>query len=96
MPVATNLGLYWPMDVWDLRPGTAVVEFLESIPPGLDKEPFMKLLEERIETASIALLPPHVPLPDDRVLPDDADVYSYPMPGPEPTSSATAAQPVNQ
>lgn len=73
VPVATNLGLYWPQARWDLKPGVAVVEFLEPIAPGLDKESFMAVLEERIETASLALLgdarpahahPDMAPLPD--------------------------------
>ena len=71
VPVATNLGLFWPKAEWDLKPGRAVVEFLEPIPPGLPKDEFMALLETRIETASVALLPDGFPLPDDRLLPDD-------------------------
>lgn len=55
-PVATNLGLRWPQQNWRLTPGEAVLEFLEPIPPGLDKEAFMKKLETKIETRSIALL----------------------------------------
>ena len=86
VPVATNLGLYWPLDNWDLRPGTAVVEYLEAIPPGLPKDEFMALLETRIETASLALLPEGFPIPDDRLVPEDADVYAYPAPGPDPAT----------
>ncbi|MFQ5563047.1 MAG: lysophospholipid acyltransferase family protein [Parvularculaceae bacterium] len=37
---------------WRLTPGEAVVEFLDPIAPGLDKETFMKWLEEAIETRS--------------------------------------------
>ncbi len=68
VPVATNLGLLWPLDDWDLEPGTAVLEFLEPIPPGLDKETFMAELEDRIESASIALLPEGFELPGHREL----------------------------
>lgn len=68
LPVATNLGLYWPKYEMTLKPGTAVVEFLEPIPPGLGKEEFMALLQERIETASLALLPPGFPIPEQREL----------------------------
>jgi 1-acyl-sn-glycerol-3-phosphate acyltransferase len=57
VPVATNLGLHWGKDDWALKPGTAVIEFLEPIAPGLDKDAFMALLQDRIETASLALLP---------------------------------------
>ncbi|MBK8458104.1 MAG: 1-acyl-sn-glycerol-3-phosphate acyltransferase [Phyllobacteriaceae bacterium] len=37
LPVATNLGLFWPLDKWTLRPGVAVNAFLEPIPPGLPR-----------------------------------------------------------
>jgi 1-acyl-sn-glycerol-3-phosphate acyltransferase len=33
-----------------------VVEFLEPIPPGLDRKLFMRTLEERIETATARLV----------------------------------------
>jgi len=56
VPVATNLGLFWPEARWDLSPGDAVVEFLKPIEPGLGKEAFMARLEEMIETRSLALL----------------------------------------
>ncbi|MGX9356560.1 lysophospholipid acyltransferase family protein [Roseobacteraceae bacterium S113] len=56
VPVATNVGVLWPRKgIWR-KPGLAVVEFLEPIEPGLDKETFMALLEERIETASTRLM----------------------------------------
>lgn len=56
VPVATNLGQRWNMTDWIKHPGTAKVEFLEPIPPGLDKDAFMALLQERIETRSIDML----------------------------------------
>lgn len=68
VPVATNLGMFWPGDEWALSPGNAVIEFLEPIEPGLDKETFMAVLEERIETASLALLPDDFPIPEHREL----------------------------
>jgi 1-acyl-sn-glycerol-3-phosphate acyltransferase len=55
-PVATNAGTHWPAHGFIRRPGTIVVEFLEPIPPGLNRALFMRTLEERIETASAALL----------------------------------------
>jgi 1-acyl-sn-glycerol-3-phosphate acyltransferase len=55
-PVATNVGLFWPKRGILRMPGTAVVEFLEPIEPGLSKEEFMALLEERIEGRSNALM----------------------------------------
>lgn len=49
VPVALNTGLFWPRRSFVKRPGRAVVEMLEPIPPGLDRHRFMALLEERIE-----------------------------------------------
>lgn len=56
VPVATNSGVHWPAHGFLRYPGTIVVEFLEPIAPGLRRPAFMKVLEERIETASNALL----------------------------------------
>jgi 1-acyl-sn-glycerol-3-phosphate acyltransferase len=56
VPVATNSGVHWPAHGFMRRPGTIVFEFLEPIPPGMKRAPFMALLEDRIETASNALL----------------------------------------
>ena len=50
VPVALNTGLFWPRRSFLKRPGRAVVEMLEPIPPGLDRHRFMALLEERIES----------------------------------------------
>lgn len=55
VPVATNVGLYWPKRGMLRKPGCAVVEFLPSIPPGLSSERFMARLEHDIESASDAL-----------------------------------------
>lgn len=55
-PVATNAGLHWPARGFLRRPGVIVYEFLEPIPPGLKRAEFMRLLQERIETASNRLL----------------------------------------
>ena len=56
IPVATNSGVHWPAHGFIRRPGTIVFEYLEPIPPGLKRAEFMRLLEERIETASAKLL----------------------------------------
>ena len=56
-PVATNSGVHWPRHGFIRHPGTIVFEYLEPIPPGLKRAEFMRILQERIETASIALLP---------------------------------------
>lgn len=55
-PVATNSGVHWPAHGFRRYPGTVVFEFLEPIPAGLKRAEFMTLLEERVETASTALL----------------------------------------
>ncbi len=55
-PMATNSGVHWPAHGFRRYPGTIVFEFLPAIPAGLKREAFMTLLEERIETASNALL----------------------------------------
>ena len=56
VPFATNVGMFWPKRGLLRRPGTAVVEFLEPIPPGLDRATFMAVLEARIEGGSNRLL----------------------------------------
>ena len=55
-PVATNVGVFWPKHGIYRKPGTAVVEFLEPIPPGLDRDTFMQELETRVEAASDRLM----------------------------------------
>lgn len=54
-PMATNSGHHWPAHGFIRRPGTIVYEFLEPIPAGLKRAEFMRILEERVETASKAL-----------------------------------------
>ena len=56
VPVALNSGLYWPRRSLMRYPGTIVVEFLEPIPPGLDRRTFRAELERRIEEASNRLI----------------------------------------
>ncbi len=56
VPVALNSGVYWPAHGLGRKSGTIIVEFLEPIEPGLPKAQFIAMLEERIETASTALL----------------------------------------
>lgn len=55
-PLALNTGMHWPAHGFIRRPGTIVFEFLEPIPAGLKRAEFMRVLQERIETASNALL----------------------------------------
>lgn len=56
VPVACNVGLFWPRRRIYRAPGTAVVEFLEPIPPGLSLREFMTRLEDEIERASDRLM----------------------------------------
>lgn len=56
VPVATNVGVMWPRKGIFHSPGVAVVEFLEPIEPGLPRDDFMALLEERVEARSDELM----------------------------------------
>ncbi len=56
VPVALNSGVHLSNYCGLRKPGKIVVEFLEPIPPGLDKASFMEVLHKRISTASDALL----------------------------------------
>jgi 1-acyl-sn-glycerol-3-phosphate acyltransferase len=56
LPVALNSGLFWPRRSIMLRPGTVVVEILDPIAPGLDRETFFQRLRSEIESATARLL----------------------------------------
>jgi len=56
VPVAVNVGLFWPKRGILRKPGVAVVEFLTPIAPGLPVPAFMAQLEGDIESASDRLL----------------------------------------
>lgn len=56
VPVALNAGVYWPRRSLAIRPGKIVMEFLEPIAPGLDKDEFMKRLQAAIEPATARLV----------------------------------------
>ena len=56
VPVALNTGLFWPRRSLSIHPGTVTIAFLDAIEPGLDKQSFLKLLEERVETATAELI----------------------------------------
>jgi 1-acyl-sn-glycerol-3-phosphate acyltransferase len=56
LPVALNSGLFWPRRSIRLRPGTVIVEILDPIAPGLDKDAFFKRLQSEIEAATERLL----------------------------------------
>lgn len=56
IPAATNVGVFWPRHGIYRKPGTAIVEFLPRIEPGLGTKEFMAQLETEIEPASNALM----------------------------------------
>ena len=56
VPVAANVGLYWPKRGIYRKQGTAVLEFLPPIPVGLSKEVFMARLQDDIEGHSNKLM----------------------------------------
>ena len=52
IPVALNSGLYWPRRKFLRYPGTIVLEVLDPIPPGLERDEFAARLERKIEEAT--------------------------------------------
>ncbi|MFE0016772.1 lysophospholipid acyltransferase family protein [Mesorhizobium sp. NPDC059054] len=56
VPVAHVAGLYWPRRKFLRFPGTIKARFLPPIPPGLDKEEFMRRLIGETESACDAFL----------------------------------------
>ncbi len=56
VPVACNVGVFWPKRGIHRKPGVAVVEFLPRIPAGLPVSEFMARLEDAVETRSNALM----------------------------------------
>lgn len=57
VPVAHNSGLYWKNPGLIRLPGQITITFLAPIPPNLKRPVFMKEVKEKIETASLLLLP---------------------------------------
>ena len=55
VPVAHVAGLYWPRRKFLRYPGTIKARFLPPIPPGLDKEEFMRRLIAETEAACDAV-----------------------------------------
>jgi 1-acyl-sn-glycerol-3-phosphate acyltransferase len=49
VPVATNLGCFWKQQEKAKTPGVATIEFLPALPPGLEKDAFMALMQATIE-----------------------------------------------
>jgi 1-acyl-sn-glycerol-3-phosphate acyltransferase len=56
VPVAANVGVFWPKRGILRKPGLAVVDFLPAIPPGQPIPAFMRALEAAIEPASDRLM----------------------------------------
>jgi len=56
LPVALNSGLFWPRRSIMRYPGTVVVEILDPIAPGLEKDVFFARLQNEIETATARLI----------------------------------------
>jgi len=56
VPIALNSGLFWPRRTILRHPGTVVIEVLDPIPPGLDKDTFFKRLQGDIEGATARLI----------------------------------------
>ena len=56
LPVALNSGLFWPRRTFMRYPGTLVVEFLDSLPPGLGRREFIARVSHVIEDASNRLV----------------------------------------
>jgi len=55
IPVATNLGQCWPQQDWTKHAGTAVIEFLEPMDAGDDRNAFLQKLETNVEKHTRAL-----------------------------------------
>jgi len=56
VPLALNSGLFWPRRSLLRFPGTVVVEALDPIPPGLDRNAFFTRLQDTIEQATASLV----------------------------------------
>ena len=56
LPVALNAGLFWPRRKFLRYPGTIVLEVLDPIPPGLDRQAFAARVEADIEAATARLV----------------------------------------
>ncbi len=56
IPVAANVGVFWPRHGIYRKPGVAIIEFLPAIAPGLSTEVFMQTLETAIESNSNRLM----------------------------------------
>jgi 1-acyl-sn-glycerol-3-phosphate acyltransferase len=56
VPIALNSGLFWPRRRFLRFPGTVLVEVLDPIAPGLDRDAFFAKLQHDIEAATARLI----------------------------------------
>ena len=56
VPLATNLGVFWPEEKYEKHAGTATLDFLAPIPTGLPKDEFLARLEAVIEARTAELV----------------------------------------
>ena len=56
VPIALNSGLFWPRRSILRLPGTVVIEILDPIAPGLDKDAFFKRLQNELEPVTARLM----------------------------------------
>ncbi len=56
VPVASNLGVFWPQEAWTKRAGHAVVEFLDPISADRPREAFLADLTQRVEARTVELV----------------------------------------
>jgi 1-acyl-sn-glycerol-3-phosphate acyltransferase len=56
LPIALNSGLFWPRRSFRRYPGTILVEVLNPIAPGLDRQAFAARLQQSIEEATARLV----------------------------------------
>lgn len=52
IPIAHNAGVYWPRRGFVKYPGCIIMKVLDPIEPGLSRQKFMRILENRIETTT--------------------------------------------
>lgn len=52
IPIAHNAGVYWPRRGFIKHPGCIVIKVLDPIEPGLSRQEFMRILENKIETTT--------------------------------------------
>ena len=56
VPVAVNVGVFWPRLGIAKKQGHAIIEFLDTMPPGLPRQEFVDKLRSAVEDRSDALM----------------------------------------